>query len=261
MMLGIMTDSLIVPVRAFRDNYLWLIIKDQSAAVVDPGDAEPVLAYLRQHGLSLTSMLITHHHHDHIGGVAELLTRYDVPVYSPPGRMLDFPYQPVADGDRIQLAALDLSLTVIGVPGHTANHVAYYGGNSLFCGDTLFGCGCGRVFDGSCEALYASLAKLAQLPDATRVYCAHEYTLDNLRFALSIDPDNAALRARQIADRERIAGGSPTVPSTIALEKATNPFLRCSTASIQAAAKQAFPDLEESETSIFCAIRQLKNSY
>jgi hydroxyacylglutathione hydrolase len=261
MMLGIMTNSLIVPVRAFRDNYLWLIIKDQSAAVVDPGDAEPVLAYLRQHRLSLASILITHHHHDHIGGVVELLNQYDVPVYSPPGQMLDFPYLPVADGDRIHLAALSLSLTVIGVPGHTANHVAYYGGNSLFCGDTLFGCGCGRIFDGSCEALHASLAKLAQLPDATRVYCAHEYTLDNINFALSLDPGNAALRARQVADQERIAQGLPTIPSTIALEKATNPFLRCHTSPIQAAAKQAFPNLEESETSIFCAVRQLKNNY
>lgn len=256
-----MTDSIIVPVRAFRDNYLWLIIKDQSAAVVDPGDAEPVLAYLRQHGLNLVSILITHHHHDHIGGVAELLNQYDAPVYSPPGQILDFPYQPVTDGDHIHLAALGLSLTIIGVPGHTANHVAYYGGNSLFCGDTLFGCGCGRIFDGSCEALHTSLNRLAQLPDSTQVYCAHEYTLDNINFALSLDPNNPALHERQIADQERIAQHRPTLPSTIALEKATNPFLRCHTVPIQVAAQHGFPHLDITDTKVFCAIRQLKNNY
>lgn len=255
-----MTDALIVPVRAFRDNYLWLIVKDQSAAVVDPGDAEPILAYLQQHGLTLTAVLLTHHHHDHVGGVTDLLHQHNVPVYSPHGQGLDFPYQPVTDGASIHLAALDMTLTVIGVPGHTANHVAYYGGNSLFCGDTLFGCGCGRIFDGSCEALHESLQKLARLPEDTQVYCAHEYTLSNIRFALDIDPSNAALQARQLADQQRLAQGVPTLPSTIALEKATNPFLRCHTAPVRAAAQQAFPHLDITDTSTFCAIRQLKNN-
>lgn len=256
-----MNDLAVVPVKAFQDNYLWLMVKGQFAAVVDPGDAAPVLAYLRQHGLGLCAILVTHHHHDHIDGIAELLDHHDVPVYSPANDTLGFPYFSVMEGDTIHLPQLDLKLTVIDVPGHTAIHVAYYGGNCLFCGDTLFGCGCGRIFpDGNCKSLHASLAKLAQLPDETQVYCAHEYTLDNIHFALSIDPGNEALRARQATDQAQIAQGQPTIPFTMALEKATNPFLRCHATAVLTAAQKAFPMLEESETATFCAIRTLRNN-
>ena len=257
-----MSDLTIIPVRAFSDNYIWLLVKGQYAVAVDPGDAAPLRSYLQQHTLKLAAILVTHHHHDHIDGISTLLQQYDVPVYSPaPKHALDFPYHPVKDGDLINLPLLDIRLNVIDVPGHTAIHVAYYGGNSLFCGDTLFGCGCGRIFDGSCESLHASLLRLAQLPDTTQVFCAHEYTLNNIHFALSLDPDNAALLARQATAQHHIEQGNPTLPSTIALEKATNPFLRCRATAIRTAASNAFPGLEGTEASIFCAIRKLKNNF
>ncbi len=169
--------------------------------MVDPGDAAPVLDYLHQHGLKLLAILITHHHNDHIGGVDDLLQATNVPVYAPRNEIFSFPHQPVGEGDRIELAELDTSLTVLDVPGHTAGHVAYYGGNCLFCGDTLFGCGCGRIFDGSARQLHLSLQKLAALPDSTLVYPAHEYTLGNIRFARMIDPDNIDLMKREEADQ------------------------------------------------------------
>lgn len=262
MIVGMMKELVIVPVRAFSDNYIWLLIRGQYAVAVDPGDAEPVLAYLQQHALKLAAILVTHHHHDHIDGISMLLQHHDVPVYSPaPKDALDFPYHPVKDGDLIDIPLLDTQLNVIDVPGHTAIHVAYYGVNSLFCGDTLFGCGCGRIFDGSCESLHASLLKLAQLPESTKVFCTHEYTLSNIRFALGLDPENAALIKRQTTDQQLIEQGNPTLPSTIAMEKATNPFLRCHHPEIRSAALKAFPDMEETETNIFCAIRKLRNSF
>lgn len=251
----------IVPVRAFQDNYIWLLAHGRHAVVVDPGDAEPVLAHLQQNGLLLCGILITHHHHDHIGGVATLLNHRNVPVYAPRNETFSFPYQPVGEGDKIILPELEITLEVLDVPGHTAIHVAYYGVNSLFCGDTLFGCGCGRIFDGSCQQLYHSLQKLAALPEQTMVYCAHEYTLENLLFARMIDPDNPALVARTHADRALVEQGLPTLPSTLALEKATNPFLRCDNAAIQFAARQINSHTADSAEITFCAIRELKNRY
>lgn len=251
----------IVPVRAFRDNYIWLLVQGRHAAVVDPGDAAPVLAHLRQHHLSICGILITHHHSDHIGGVEALLGHQNVPVYAPHNESFSFPHQAVGEGDKILFPELETTLDVLDVPGHTALHVAYYGGNSLFCGDTLFGCGCGRIFDGSCEQLFRSLKRLAALPEKTKIYCAHEYTLANLCFARMIDPENPALMAREHTDSALIAQGLPTLPSTLALEKATNPFLRCNTQAIQRAALQINPHAADSEETTFCAIRELKNRY
>lgn len=225
------------------------------AAVVDPGDASPVLAYLQQHDLSLCAILVTHHHSDHIGGVNSLLMHYPVPVYAPKNPVFDFAYTTVKDHDEIILPELKTTFRVLDVPGHTAIHVAYYGGKSLFCGDTLFGCGCGRVFDGSCEQLYWSLQKLARLPDDTLVYCAHEYTLDNIRFALSVDPHNSKLIERQTASQALIDGGLPTLPTTLALEKTTNPFLRC-----HIPALHKVTGLEQN-VAVFCALREMKNYF
>lgn len=251
----------IVPVRAFRDNYIWLLIHDGHAAAVDPGDAAPVLAHLQQHDLTLCGILVTHHHDDHIGGVETLLKLRDIPVYAPRNEHFSFTHQPVIEGDNINLPELKTSLDVLDVPGHTGGHVAYYGGNSLFCGDTLFGCGCGRVFDSNCQQLHLSLQKLSRLPDETMIYCAHEYTLENLRFARMIDPENPHLIERDRADSLLIAQDLPTLPSTLALEKATNPFLRCHTASIQFAARRVSPDLPRNEETTFCTIRTLKNHF
>lgn len=231
----------------------------RNAAVVDPGDAVPVLAYLQQHDLSLRAILATHHHNDHIGGINALLQHSSVPVYAPKpaphNPVFDFAYSAVKDHDEISLPTLETTLRVLDVPGHTAVHVAYYGGNSIFCGDTLFGCGCGRIFDGSCEQLYHSLQKLAQLPDHTQVYCGHEYTLDNIRFALSVDPHNQALLERQTTCQELIAQHQPTLPSAMGLEKETNPFLRCHTPALRSATHM------DQDVAVFCALREMKNHF
>lgn len=231
------------------------MVHGRNAVVVDPGDASPVLSYLHRHGLKLCAILVTHHHSDHIGGVNELLVHFKVPVYAPIDPVFDFAYIPVKEHENIVLPEMETMLDVLEVPGHTAIHVAYYGGNSLFCGDTLFGCGCGRIFDGSCEQLYASLQKIAQLPDDTLVYCAHEYTLDNIRFALSVDPDNNELIERHKACQALIAQGLPSLPSSLALEKATNPFLRCHMPALQKVTDR------EQEVAVFCALREMKNRF
>jgi hydroxyacylglutathione hydrolase len=245
----------IVPIPAFRDNYLWLLVHGGNAAVVDPGDAAPVMAYLQQHGLTLRAILATHHHNDHIGGIKPLLEQFKVPVYAPKDPLFNFAYTPVKDHDEIILPELETTLHVLDVPGHTAIHVAYYGRNSLFCGDTLFGCGCGRIFDGSCAQLYRSLQKLAQLPGETQVYCGHEYTLDNIRFALSVDPHNAELIERQTSSQALVSRGLPTLPSTLKLEKATNPFLRCHAPALRSATGM------EQDIDVFCTLREMKNHF
>lgn len=251
----------IVPVRAFRDNYIWLLTKGRFAAAVDPGDASPVLDFLQQNQLSLCGILITHHHDDHIGGVEPLLMKHDVPVFAPRNERYSFAHKPVTEGDVVNLPEMGVAFHVIDVPGHTSGHVAYYGGISLFCGDTLFGCGCGRIFDGSCRQLYHSLQKLTGLPDETRVYCAHEYTLENLRFARWVDPENPSLLERERIDTARVAQGEPTLPSTLAVEKATNPFLRCHAPAIRSATGHTDASPDSGEDAIFCTLRQMKNNY
>jgi len=247
----------IIPIPAFKDNYIWLLRRGSHAVVVDPGDAEPVISILNKLGLTLDSMLITHHHADHIDGVAELLKRWPVPVYAPKKEHYDFKHQAVEEGNVISLDTIGLALTVIEVPGHTLGHVAYYGANYLFCGDTLFGAGCGRLFEGTPQQMYNSLQRLAKLPTDTAVYCTHEYTEHNLKFAWGLDAHNPALIQRiQQASTTRRAG-KPTLPSTIALELATNPFLRCHMPDIQIASGTKNTDPIE----VFSAIRELRNHF
>jgi hydroxyacylglutathione hydrolase len=215
------------PVPAFDDNYLWLAHDGRQAVVVDPGDAIPVIAALQRLNLQLTAILLTHHHADHIGGVAALRERFDgIAVYAPHDDRIAGATRRVTDGDTLALAAPELHLRVVALPGHTASHIGYHGDGLLFCGDTLFSVGCGRLFEGTPAQMLNSLDTLAALPAETAVCCAHEYTRANCAYAAVVEPDNAALQARIEEVRALRAAGAPTLPSTIARERATNPFLR-----------------------------------
>ena len=253
----------ITPIPAFNDNYLWLLARAGRAAIVDPGDAAPVERALAQRKLTLDAILVTHHHADHVGGL-QALRAAGVTVYGPRSEAIDGVDVPLAAGDRIEV--LGLAFSVLDVPGHTAGHIAYYTESlatpAVFCGDTLFACGCGRLFEGTPAQMLSSLDRLAALPSSTRVYCAHEYTLANIRFALAVEPTNPALleRAQQAAAmRER---GEPTVPSTIGQELATNPFMRSDAPTVRAAAvarSGARTALDRVQT--FATIRAWKNDF
>jgi len=260
----------VLTVPAFKDNYLWLIHDGVHAAVVDPGDGAPILEALRTNGLRLTAILLTHHHADHTGGVPDLLAHARVPVFGPRHDGIAAVTEPLAEGDRITVPGLGLELSVLDVPGHTRGHIAYVrrdgeigaGTHWLFCGDTLFGAGCGRLFEGTPAQMVDSLAKLAALPDDTLVYCAHEYTLSNLRFAEAVEPANQALQLRLRADSEQRGRKLPTIPSTIAIEKATNPFLRAGEPGIQAslaAVGKLAPGADR--VAAFAALREWKNVF
>jgi len=259
-------DYQIVPLNAFNDNYIWLLRRGDQAAVVDPGDAAPVLAYLDQQQLNLCAILATHHHGDHIGGIEELRARYEVPVFGPAGEPIELLTHPLTDGALIELPQLGAVFEVLAVPGHTRAHIAYYGRNRspcdpLFCGDTLFACGCGRIFEGTPRQMHRSLARLAALPDATRIYCAHEYTQANIRFALAVEPENAELLARAEAVADLRAAHRPTLPTTVGMELAVNPFLRCAVpAVIEAARRHSGKALTQPEE-VFAAIREWKNHF
>ena len=253
----------LIPVSAFADNYLWLLHDGKRALVVDPGDAEPILQALQASRLQLESILVTHHHADHTAGVNALREATGATVYGPATERIPAPFQPLREGDRV--AALGLDFQVLDVPGHTAGHIAFYtpdmdGQPLLFCGDTLFSGGCGRLFEGTPAQMLASLDKLAALPGATRVCCAHEYTLANLRFALAVEPDNAALAAYAQHCRQLREQGQPTLPSSIGQEVLINPFLRTRQANIMAAVHH-FDASTRDDTTVFAALRQWKNQF
>jgi hydroxyacylglutathione hydrolase len=250
----------VVPVKAFKDNYIWTLRAGGTAAVVDPGEAGPVLEYLARERLRLAAILATHHHADHVGGIAELLAAHGgVPVYGPRHEPIATLTRAVGEGDTVRIPELDLELAVLDIPGHTRAHIAYYGAGALFCGDTLFACGCGRLFEGTAEQMYASLQKLLALPDSTRVYCGHEYTLANIGFARTVEPGNQKLAARESRDRATRDAGRPTLPSTLGEEKATNPFLRCREPAVVESVNKYLGSRVSDPVRVFAAIRDLKN--
>lgn len=254
----------VTPVRAFTDNYIWLIHSPAEPArvvVVDPGDAGPVERTLAERKLTLAGILITHHHGDHVGGVADLLRHRAVPIFGPATETIPGNPQRLREGDRAGFADLALEFEVLDVPGHTAGHIAYVGHGAVFCGDTLFSAGCGRLFEGTAEQMHASLSKLAALPAETLVYCAHEYTLSNLKFGLAVEPDNAAT-ARYHAECQALrARDEATIPSDIRRERNVNPFLRCGEQSVKQAAEAHAGRGLQSETEVFAVLRQWKDEF
>ncbi|MCD4484709.1 hydroxyacylglutathione hydrolase [Chromobacterium vaccinii] len=248
----------IAPVGAFTDNYIWVLREGARAVAVDPGEAAPLLRYLEQEKLRLEAVLITHHHADHCGGLPELLRACPgIPVYGPAG--IPGVSHPVMEGDAVEL---DMGQAkVLEVPGHTLDHLAYLLDDALFCGDTLFAAGCGRVFEGTPEQMLASLKKLARLPPQTKVYPAHEYTLSNLRFALAADQHNPILAMRHSRDSALRERGLPTLPSTIALETASNPFLRSGEPALREALRQRGGHPGDSEETCFAMLREWKNDF
>ncbi|QOJ23683.1 MAG: hydroxyacylglutathione hydrolase [Gammaproteobacteria bacterium] len=253
----------IYPLPAFRDNYIWVIHNRDYAAVIDPGTASPVIDYLQSEKLQLCAILITHHHSDHTGGITELTQLFNVPVYGPGNEPIKEVTHPQRENDQIKLAEIALTLSVLDIPGHTRGHIAYYGSKPfamVFCGDTLFSCGCGRIFEGNAVQMYQSLQKLCQLPDDTRVYCTHEYTLSNIRFARKVDPENRELIELEITARQLRQQNLPTLPTTIHLEKAVNPFLRCDQQAVIDCARQRVAMALPDPVSVFSVLREWKNN-
>jgi len=256
------TPLQIIPIPAFQDNYLWLIHNGRKAVVVDPGDAKPVLHKLVELNLQLEGILITHHHQDHIGGVKPLLSKFpDAQVFAPAREQYDFPHAALSEPDCVRCTEWLPEANIMDLPGHTLGHIAYfmqYGNQSwLFCGDTLFGAGCGRLFEGSPQQMHHSLQKLKALPSETQVFCAHEYTLHNINFALTLEPGNADLQQRKRDTLALLAKKQPSLPSTMALELATNPFLRCDVTEIRTSTQTQTVD----EVHTFSKIRELRNHY
>lgn len=256
---------MISPIPAFKDNYIWMLHLPSSndVFVVDPGDAAAVETRLARDGLNLAGILITHHHHDHIGGVAELTRNRSIAVYGPDNPAIPGITHRLKDGDAINL--YDIRFIIIATPGHTLDHIAYFtefdDNPALFCGDTLFVGGCGRLFEGTAQQMHASLLRLAALPGSTRIYCAHEYTQANLQFAMAVEPDNLALQ-QQVQQVARLrADNQPTVPSILSQELATNPFLRSDQPAVIRAACERGGDADSSPAKVLGIIRAWKDNF
>lgn len=250
----------IVPVSALRDNYIWAICAANRCVAVDPGEATPLRRFLADEGLCLAAILLTHRHADHQGAAAELASD-GIPVYGPPSEAMPCVTHPLHDSERFSLEGFDAPFEVLAVPGHTEEHIAFLHAGHLFCGDTLFAAGCGRLLGGNAAQLLASLKRLAGLPPDTAMCCAHEYTLANLRFALAAEPDNSALHARITRCEALRAANQPTLPSRLAEELATNPFLRSEEATVRQALEGHWGASFASPLERFAALRRWKDQF
>ena len=249
----------IIGLHAFTDNYIWLLRQGVNAVVVDPGDAAPVFEHLARSGDRLTAILITHHHPDHVGGIAALRERFNVPVFGPVREDIPLRTHDLHGGERIAVPGLDIHFDVLDVGGHTKGHIAYYHPKVLFCGDALFVLGCGRLFDGSIEQMAASMNRIAMLPRDTEVYCAHEYAHYNLPFALAVEPGNALLQKRAVTLQQSISARQPTVPMLLGEELDTNPFLRCHIKEVANSARNFIGHELLNEGDTFAALREWRN--
>ncbi|GAA6206507.1 hydroxyacylglutathione hydrolase [Thalassotalea sp. SU-HH00458] len=259
---------IISPIKAFKDNYIWTITSKSSEhlVLVDPGDAKVCIEYIEKHNKTLTAILITHHHADHIGGIEELHQycqnkQWPLAIYTPLQENIPFATQKLQQGDTVELPNIDLIFNVIDLPGHTLGHIAYYADDILFCGDTLFSGGCGRIFEGTPQQMHTSLNRLSELPERTRVYCTHEYTLANLTFALTVDPTNIELihyynQVKSIRAEDKI-----TLPSSILREKQINPFLRCHDEKIRESVEEYFERTMHSTLETFTNLRGWKDNF
>ncbi len=251
------------PVKIFKDNYIWVLHDKVYAIVVDPGSSSEVISFLQKNNLKLVAILVTHHHSDHTEGIDELIRLFNIPVYGPKSEAIPLVSNHVSEGQKILSEALGITFTVLEMPGHTREHIGYYleyPFNGVFCGDTLFSCGCGRVFEGTYE-MYASLNKLSQFPDDTLIYCTHEYTLDNIRFAKCVDPENLTLLKYESLCEQLRTEQKPTLPTQLALEKTINPFLRCNDSKIIASAQNYSQQFANNPVEIFSILRKWKDNF
>lgn len=250
--------------RALRDNYIWLIHgrkRHEDVVVVDPGEAGPVERLLSETGLRPAAVFVTHHHPDHTAGVPALAERYRLPVYGPAAEAANVVDHPLREGERVTLDGPGLEFGIMDIPGHTAGHIAFHGHGALFCGDTLFSAGCGRLFEGSPAQMLASLEKLAALPDSTRIYCGHEYTVANLDFGLAVEPDNTDMREYREWARGETAAGRPSLPAELGRERRVNVFLRCAEPRVRRAAADWCGQPADDTVTAFAAVRRWKDQF
>lgn len=258
-----MLDIIPLPALKKNGNYIWLLTHsaNRRTVIVDPGEAGPLLSLIAGQNLTPAAILITHYHWDHVNGIAAVTDKYPVPVYAPKSESVAGGTHPVGGGDTVSLPELDLTFEILDVPGHTSGSIAYYAAGRVFTGDTLFTAGCGRLFEGTAAELYGSLMRLNALPADTLIYCGHEYTVNNLKFALRIEPDNTAIRARLGEAEARRQAGQATVPATLAVERRTNPFLRCETPAVIRAAEQYAGSTLANAEAVFAVLRCWKDTF